>query len=177
MMIQWFEDKINFSILPTQDNLSRLNRYANTYAENDMPAASLACILCRLVIEIKVKGSSIYGVLSAYTGESTKVYYLPELPLSEYEYKDLTEFLETVKISDDLPLLKSIGHDLCAIFPLAKRLSINPDHLLFVAIMAAELLMSRPDQPDLDIPIKLDMEEVKLRFGLLLDNELPARHG
>jgi hypothetical protein len=165
MHIQWFEDKINFSIPPTQDNLDRFTQYANTYAEYDMPAASLACVLCTLVVECKTRGSSVYGALQAYTGVVTEIYYLPDLPLTARDYTHIQDVLDRTMTPYDSRSLKGLGHDLCAIFPLVKRLSINPDHLLFVAIVAAELLMSS-SQADMIVPLQLDVEQIEARFGL-----------
>lgn len=165
MMIQWFEDKINFAIPPTEENLARLSRYAQVYADCGQVGASLACVLCRLVVECKARGSSVYGALQAYTGEVGRKYYLPDLPLSHYEYKDLNEFLEVIKISDDLPLLTSLGNDLCAIFPLARRLQVDPDLLPLVAILVAEVLMGKAEE-EVQVPIEIDLEQVRLMFGL-----------
>lgn len=165
MMIPWFEDKITMSIPPTEESLARLSRYAQVYADHGQVAASLACVLCRLVVECKVKRSSVYGALQSYTGEGAKVYYLPNLPIS-IEYQHLETFLHNTTHYEDGDL-KCIGCDLCAIFPLAKRLGVDPDHLLFVAIVAAELLMRKVEGgEEVKVPIELTMEQVRLKFGL-----------
>lgn len=161
MMIQWFEDKLLTSIPPTEESLARLSRYAKIYAENGAVAASLACVLCRLVVECRVKGSSVYGALQDYTGEN-KIYYLPNLPMPSLDYQDLTTFLGA---SSENHILRALGHDLCAIFTLAKRLGVNPDHLLFVTIVAAELLMSRTEE-EVQVPIEIDMDQVEAMFSL-----------
>lgn len=160
MMIQWFEDKINHSVPPTEESLVRLSRYAQIYADSGAVAASLACVLCRLVVECKVRGSSVYGALQAFTGEN-KVYYLPRLPLPPVEYSDLNLFIAIEKTEG----IKYLGYDLCAIFPLAKRLGVDPDHLLFVAIVAAELLMSKPEE-EVQVPMEIDMDRVRMTFGI-----------
>lgn len=164
MMIQWFEDKINHSIPPTEESLSRLSRYAQIYAKHGAVAASLACVLCRLVVECKVKGSSVYGALQSYTGEN-KVYYLPNLPLpsekDQYDFDSLEDFLHEGSLPADI---ENLGGCLCAIFPLAKRLQVDPDKLLFVAIMAAELLFASGEE--MEVPIQIDIEQVEALFGL-----------
>lgn len=134
MMIQWFENKILASIPPTEANLDRFYRYARIYAECGQVTAALACALCRLVVECGFRGSSMYGAIQAYTGDN-KIYYLPDLPMVSREYDDLPQFLLAIGGHHYDKCLGRVGHDLCAIFPLAKRLQIDPDQLLLVALV------------------------------------------
>lgn len=161
MMIPWFEDRILASIPPTEANLDRFYRYACIYTECGQQTAALACALCRLVVECRFRGSSMYGAIQAYTGDN-KVYYLPHLPMVSREYESLDEFLNDPHYC--FKSMKSLGHDLCAIFSLTKRLQIDLNQLLLVALVAAELLMTKGEE-EMVVPVVIDMEQVERMFS------------